>query len=382
MAGGFVAPLLRAAGWEVILICRNRAVREAINEGGGVWLGTGGNPPRDRWIDGVRAVSPEDPILPRLAAGAALFATAVGPSALRSAGRSLAPLLRTRLEASGAPVNVITFENHRRAPELLIMSLVSVYAPFAGWIGRRLGIGGAAAWRAVSHRKVTDAGVRFDADGVDECHVDASSLVPGAAPLDGSIPGIGLVRSFDDRMVEKLWIFNAGHATAAYLGWHAGYATLDAAMGDAGIRAAVASVVDEAQQAFQPYLAARPGSVPIPSRPTGSILDRYADPALADPVVRVAREPRRKLAADDRFMGPAIACLAAGIRPLALSVASAAALAYGEPTDPQAVDLQRELDLLEPEEVLAAVGTLDPLDEFARLVGDCYRGRILEEVAG
>ena len=91
--------------------------------------------------------------------------------------------------------------------------------------------------------------------------------------------------------------------------------------------------------------------------------------------MRVAREPRRKLAADDRLTGPGIACLAAGFRPLALADAMAAALSYAEPSDPQATDLQREIELLGPEEVLARLGSLDPQDELVQLVGDSYECR-------
>ena len=111
-------------------------------------------------------------------------------------------------------------------------------------------------WRAVSHREITPSGVRYDANSVDECYVDEASLVPGA-PLDGSIPGLALVRAFEDRIVEKLWVFNAGHAAAAYLGWHAGCETIDEAMAHQGIRATVSAVVREAQQALEAYLAAR-----------------------------------------------------------------------------------------------------------------------------
>ncbi len=88
-----------------------------------------------------------------------------------------------------------------------------------------------------------------------------------------------------------------------------------------------------------------------------------------------AREPRRKLAADDRLTGPGIACLAAGFRPLALADAMAAALNYADPNDPQATDLQREIELLGPEEVLARLGSLDPQDELVQLVGDSYEYR-------
>jgi mannitol-1-phosphate 5-dehydrogenase len=379
VAGGFVAPLLSAAGWETLLICRNREVRDAINAGGGLWLRVTGAP--ERWVGRVRAISPEDPELLAAAAGADLFATSVGPSSLAAAGRMLAPLLGERLEESSAPVNVITFENHRRAPELLTLGLLEAHPQLAGEIGVRLGIGGAAVWRAVSRRAVAEDGIRFEADAVEECYVDAASLVPGVPPLDGSIPGLSPVRAFDDRIIEKLWIFNAGHAAAAYLGWHAGCRTLHEAMSRPGIRAAVSEIVAEARRAFEAYLEIYCRPVPVPSRPPGWILDRYTDPALADPVVRVAREPRRKLAADDRLIGPAIACRAAGIEPSALATAAAAALSYADPSDPQAVNLQRELELLGPAEVLSTVSTLAPQDELARLICRSYHERAAEEAA-
>jgi mannitol-1-phosphate 5-dehydrogenase len=378
VAGGFLAPLLRSVGWETILVGRNRAVIEAINAGRGLWLNVAGEP--SEWIGGVRAVSLDDPSLPGIVAEVDLVATAVGPSSLHEVGHVLAPMMQARLQTCGEPVNIVAFENHRRAPEILTRGLLQEYAPLAVHIGRRIGVGGAAVWRAISHREITSSGVCYDANSVDECYVDKASLVPGA-PLDGSIPGLELVRAFEDRIVEKLWLFNAGHAAAAYLGWYVGCEAIDEAMAHEGIRSTVSAVVREAQQALEAYLAARPGSVPIQARRLGSILDLYADPALDDAVVRVARDPRRKLAADDRLVGPAGACLAAGIRPEALARVIAAALAYGEESDRQASDLRRELEFLEPEEVLSGVSTLDRNDELSRLVCQHYYAHISEEVA-
>jgi mannitol-1-phosphate 5-dehydrogenase len=378
VAGGFLAPLLRSASWETILVGRNPEIIEAINAGSGIWLDVTGEP--SDWIGGVRAVSLEDPSLPGIVTEADLVATAVGPSSLQEVGRVLAPLLQARLQTCGDPVNIVAFENHRRAPEILTRGLLREYAPLAEHIGHRIGVGGAAVWRAISHREITPSGVRYDANSVDECYVDEASLVPDA-PLDGSIPGLELVQAFEDRIVEKLWLFNAGHAAAAYLGWHAGCETIDEAMAHEGVRTTVSAVVRETQQALEAYLAARPGSVQLPVRRPGSILDLYADPALDDTVVRVARDPRRKLAADDRLVGPAGACLAAGIRPEALARVSAAALAYGEASDRQASNLRRELEFLEPEEVLSGVSTLDRNDELTRLVCQHYRTHISEEAA-
>jgi hypothetical protein len=55
MAGGYIAPLLRAAGWETTLVCRNQEVLRAINAGGGLWLRIAGEP-EDLWVGGVSAV--------------------------------------------------------------------------------------------------------------------------------------------------------------------------------------------------------------------------------------------------------------------------------------------------------------------------------------
>jgi mannitol-1-phosphate 5-dehydrogenase len=378
MAGGFVAPLLHEAGWELVLVSRNKAVIESINAGGGLWLRLTGYPPREQWISGVSAIALDDSRLPDLVAGADLLGTAVGPSSLRQVGRMLGPLLWRRLAETRAPINVITFENHRRAPELLTSGLMETCPAIAGAIGRRVGIGGAVVWRMIAHRHVTLDGVRLDASAEDECYVGAATLVSGAAPLDRSIPGIKLVRSFVDRMVEKLWLFNAGHAAAAYLGWHVGCATVDAAMAHRAIRATVRSVVAEAQQAFEAWLTRRPASMPIARRPLDSILDRYADAALGDQVVRVAREPRSKLAAGGRLIGPSVVCLAASGTCSDDFAGAAAALAYGERTDRQAFDLQREVELLGPAEVLATVSRLDPRDELTQLISASFRDRVHE----
>ncbi|MDQ4126639.1 MAG: hypothetical protein M3151_01560, partial [Actinomycetota bacterium] len=322
LAGGYVAPLLAKAGWQTTFVCRNREVMRAVNEAGGLWLRMVGES-ADEWVGDVSAVAKGSEQLWRLAADADLVATSVGPSSLPDAGRILAPLLMHRLRTSGKPVNIIAFENARQGPEIIAMAMIEAEPELAGEIGRSIGLGGAAAWRAVSKREVTPSGVRFDANRKSECYVGAASLVRGLPPLDGSVSGLTLVRSFDDRIREKLWLFNAGHAAAAYLGWHAGCKTLYEAMSHPTIRAVVRNVVVEAQRAFEFYTGTNPASEPIPPRSLEDTLALYEDPALQDPVVRVGREPRRKLRYDERFVGPAVAAMAAGLSPDALAEAAA-----------------------------------------------------------
>ena len=366
VAGGFVAPLLRAAGWRVVLVCRNTQVRDAVNEHSGISVRIAGDG-ADRWFDGVTAMGTHEPGLRRVLLDADLVATAVGPSSLTTVGRWLGPLVTDRLASSSRPINLVLFENSRRAQELLTLGLFDQRPGLAGAIGRRVGVGGAAVWRTVSRRDLTPDGVRFTADRTDECSVDAMALVRGAAPMDGSVPGLVPVRSFDDRITEKLWLFNAGHAAAAYLGWHAGCATMSQALDRPEIRSATVTAIGEALLGFDAYLATRPGSVAVPHRTIEGLIDHYAHPGLEDPVTRVAREPRRKLRIDDRVVGPAIACLAAGVVPLGLAEVAAAALAYRAQGDQQAVDLQREIELVGAREIFATISSLDPRDDFVEL---------------
>ncbi|MFN8526313.1 MAG: hypothetical protein U0821_24710 [Chloroflexota bacterium] len=375
LAGGFIAPLLRAAGWDVVLGCRDATVANALNAYGGLWLRTLGPSSHDQWIGGIWAFPLDDPELRRAAARAQLFATAVGPGGLGEVGRRLGPLVRQRLDARTVPVNVIAFENHRRSAELLAAGMFDSEPGLAVEVGSRLGIAGAAAWRSVARRSAGEAGLVYEADETAECYVDAAALIDGAPPLDGSIKGLSPVRPFERYMVEKLWVFNAGHAAAAYLGWRAGHQTIAESMADRDVADAVRATVEECFAAFNSAFPQAPDRSPLAERSVEWVLSKYTAEALSDPVARVGREPRRKLAAGDRFIGPAIAALAAGFQPLAISRSAAAALSFAVPSDPQAMDLQRELTHLEPEEVLATVSTLDPSEELTRLIAECYRQR-------
>lgn len=358
LATGYVAPLLADAGWRVVLTTRTSDVVRAVRATGALLLHAGDSAPRR--VAGLDARLCDDPALPRLVERADLVVTCVGPGSLPDVGARLGPLLRDRLDARRAPLNVLTFENHRRAPELLAEGLLRTAPGLAPEIGRRLGLAGAASWQVATRRDTAGGVLAVHTDGVTEAYLDAVALLPGVAPLDGSVPGPVPVAPFDEWITAKLWAFNGGHAAAAYLGHRAGHATLDAALADPVLHAQVRAVVVEALSALPP----------AQWRDPDALLARYGDSRLADPVARVAREPRRKLGPGDRLIGPAVACLSAGIRPVALAHAAAAALTHHDPADPQSVTLGRELELVGPAEVLAGVSVLDPQDELSRLICD------------
>jgi mannitol-1-phosphate 5-dehydrogenase len=368
IAGGFVAPLLHDAGWEATLVSRTPQVVDAVNTTGGVdlWL-SGADGVQRRRIDGLDALVQDDEAgLAAAVTSCDLLVTSVGASQLRRVAAGLASLLAHRVR-SGRPLNVIAFENHPNAAHELARVLIAHRPEIAPHVGRTLGIAGAAVWRCVARREVGDDAVAFFGDDDGECHVDRSGLVDGA-PLDGSLPGLALSPSFRARITEKLWLANAPHAAAAYLGWQRGHETIDAALADPVVADAAATVVAEAQEAFVRWQASRPWADPIPARAPETLLARHADERLADPVVRVGRDPRRKLAAVDRLVAPALVLSGSGEMPDALADVCAAALDYRHAGDAQALDIGAEIRLLGAAETFAAIAGLDAGDRFVQTV--------------
>lgn len=70
------------------------------------------------------------------------------------------------------------------------------------------------------------------------------------------------------------------------------------------------------------------------------MLKRFLLPGIADAIVRVSREPIRKLAPNDRIMGPAYLCEEYGLKNTHLLKGAACAMLFQSPEDPQAVELQ------------------------------------------
>jgi mannitol-1-phosphate 5-dehydrogenase len=152
----------------------------------------------------------------------------------------------------------------------------------------------------------------------------------------------------------------------AYLGHLKGYHYIHSAIRDPEIRAAVLGAMAEAQaglaRRFGRGLAGDRGDL-------REIVARFENAALCDQIVRVGRDPRRKLAVGERLVGALQAAAQAGVEPDYLAMAVAAALSFHHPEDVQAEELARELDVAGGEAVLERVCGLEPSCRAARSVG-------------
>jgi mannitol-1-phosphate 5-dehydrogenase len=380
---GYLAPLFQSAGFEVVLAARDSVTTERIRRSGCFTVRVTAPPAPGANGDGRArssaraslrvetpfAVTTGTPEFDEAVAGADLVCTAVGVERVRSLAPALARALRAR--SPDRALDVWTVENADCAPQL--ETDVRLLARAAGIPLPPVGFAGAIADVAVSRGswRTTSGSAEFVGDDFRALLVDEVRLVTGLP----SLPGVRGTRWFLAHLHEKLYVFNAGHAICAYLGWLRRHSTIAEAAADPYLRPLIAGSMLEARKAL---LAAHPSLGSDLYGPVAAVLARFGDRDLADPIVRVAREPIRKLAPGDRLLGPAeLIGQRTGRVPKYFALAVAGALLYRNEDDEQSWRLGAALERAGVMAVLESVCGLAPSDPFAQAVTRRYRAFII-----
>ncbi|KAJ5041851.1 hypothetical protein NUH16_003256 [Penicillium rubens] len=116
------------------------------------------------------------------------------------------------------------------------------------------------------------------------------------------IPAIHWVDHLEPYIERKLFTVNTSHATAAYYGKYAGKKTIAEAMNDPYICGVVRDVLIETS-----FLIVNKHGISAQEQQVyvKAVISRISNPYLVDTVERVGRDPLRKLARKERFIGPA-----------------------------------------------------------------------------
>jgi mannitol-1-phosphate 5-dehydrogenase len=184
-----------------------------------------------------------------------------------------------------------------------------------------------------------------------------------------AIDGLKLTDNLNAYVEQKIFTLNTGHAIIAYLGYLKGYEFIHQALGNSEIGPVVSGAMAECNQ----MLTKRHNIDPADQEQyTASTLERFKNAALPDPVVRVAREPGRKLAPNDRLVKPALLALEAKVTPYNLATGIAAALLYDYANDEQATKLSKSLKQAGLDKVLDEVCGLSSDSVLAQLVKEKF----------
>jgi len=374
---GLFGQLYYESGYETVFVGRNPEKISLINQYRSYPLEilNDAGESKEVVVKNVRAMSvlDEDAVSQEIV-DADIISTAVGASNLRSIAEPLAKGLCLRWEKGNlAPINVLLGENMvetgQRFREFIENELPSSKAKvmFRDTVGavdasvRRLSLG-VKLGAFESHPLKQQVN-----DGRTLClPVDKDAL---KAPMPG-LKYIEPVGNFDFLKKLKIFVSNSGHSIRAYLGHVKGYTYMSECRENPRIIDVVYGSMMEAGRAT-----CKEFGMPFEDVEAGikqRVSDMAQEPSLDDPISRVARQPLRKLADNERLMGGAKLAVKHGMLPLNLCLSTAAALHFYDPADESSVRLQSMISTDGPDKVLKEVCNIDEDSPLFPLILSSY----------
>ena len=155
------------------------------------------------------------------------------------------------------------------------------------------------------------------------------------------VEGLSLKENLDAYVERKLFTLNTGHAITAYLGFINGKKTIYDAVNDEGIK----NIVLGAMRESGAVLIKRHGFKEDQHEAyIQKILSRFFNPYLEDSVLRVGREPMRKLSYNDRLIKPILGTLEYNLKHDNLVKGVVAAFQFYSEDDNESKELKKMLD--------------------------------------
>lgn len=321
---GFLGRLLAEAGREILFIDSNQELVKALNKEKCFQVKFFGDEREPLKIERYKAYTWEEASLEEVE----LILVSVGGQNLPAVGERLAEKLK-----DGKHYYIITCENASHPSASLKAS-----------IGRE----------NVSVSEATVFCTTTEAGGLDIYSEDYPYLQCDAKLLEGYIPEVKQIKPverFADFLTRKLYTYNAASCIIAYLGWVKGYTDYADAANDSEI----SELLDKNYEVTNRVLCREFGYEKEEQEEFALLSKKkFRDRSIVDTVLRNARDPQRKLAEEERIMGP--------IRLF---------LKYGE-----------DASVLEKTAAAAILYDAGPEDAWTKLKREKSREQILEEICG
>lgn len=320
---GLLGDLFSSAGWLVSYLDVDPSIVEALRRNCSYQLRTVGRNESVTRVGPVTAGYSTDPscVLAEVAR-ADVIATAVGAAALPEVASALRTPLLARMADRDAPVDILLCENVHDAAGLMRKYLMSDEPRgVADMLNDRVGLVETSIGRMIPASE--SGSTRGDATTIAVepyrfLPVDAAAMRGEALNVAGVIHYSGDFSFYSER---KLYVHNMAHYMCGLLGKARGLQFVWQAVADTGIRYFMRAAMLEVCVA----LAAHHGQ-PLAAlmEHVDDLLHRFGNVALADPVTRVVRDPRRKMGPTDRLAGAMAVTTAMGLpsRHLSLGVAA------------------------------------------------------------
>lgn len=364
---GFIGALLSQAGWHVTFADVVEPIIEALNRDHGYTVHILDRDPGEIAISNVDGVISTSPDFAKKVAECDLITTAVGPNVLPVIAKSIAGGIQARKAAGNtAPMNVVCCENGLRTTTRLKNEVLKhLSQEETAFLEANIGFADCAVDRICpkpGFDNILDAAVeRY-------CEWDVESAAwKGDRP---EIEGLTFADNLMAYLERKLFTLNSGHAICAYLGYLKGCKTIKDSIADPAIGQIVHAAISESGEGLIREFGFDPA---VHHAYVEKIFTRYQNPFLEDEVLRVGREPIRKLEAGDRLIKPLVTAASYGLPVDHLLFGAAAALRFDCPDDPQSVELQARIKAGGPAAALTACSGLTADNPLTGRILDIYR---------
>ena len=334
---GFIGLLLEQAGCHVLFADVNDAAVRELNEKKEYTVHLVDEMCVDTVVSNISAVNSTTPEFIEEIAKSDLICTAVGLSVLPKVAPAIAKGVALRKQNGRREyLNIIACENAVRASsQLRELGKEKLSRDEQAYMEQYIGFPDCAVDRIVPRGNSASVS-EVTVERYHEWDVEKSGIRGTLPPIEG----MTLVDRLDAYLERKLFLLNGTHAVTAFYGHYKGYEMIGEALCDEEISTLARHLMQECSA----VLTLRHGFSPRElAEYAATVLRRFRNPHIHDDVKRIAREPLRKLAPDDRLAAPVQYAHAFALAMPSYYTGIALALLYNEPTDAQSQLLQTML---------------------------------------
>lgn len=353
---GFIGALLSKSGYEVIFADVNEEILSEINSQKKYKIFIKDVESYEEEITNIKGINVNSSQLNEEIKEASVITTAVGPVVLPKVALNIANGIKFRKESNITDfLNIIACENMVSATDFLKEEIMKhLDSQEIDYMNKYVGFPNSSVDRIVPPVKNENI-IDVTVEKFCEWNVEESKF-------KGEIPKIqemNLVDNLTAYVERKLFTLNTGHAITAYLGYLKNYKTIDQSIKDPKIKEIVKNAMRESgvglvkkhnldlEKHFQ-YI--------------DKIIKRFENHYLNDDVIRVGREPLRKLSPKDRLINPLLTAKSYDLSVDNLIIGVSAALHYENDQDSQSLSMQQDIKELGLKEAVKKISDITDVD--------------------
>jgi mannitol-1-phosphate 5-dehydrogenase len=185
-----------------------------------------------------------------------------------------------------------------------------------------------------------------------------------------ALAALELVDNQTARLERKLFVHNGGHAVCGYVGFHRGHRYVHEAVADPVVAQHVLGALDELGQVVRRKWGFSAEAIAAYQQ---DFCRRGAIPEMRDEILRVVRDPMRKLSPRERLVAPAVLGVDYGLPRQWIVQGIVAALRYRHSQDPSSLALAERLERDGLPAVLESVCGLTPVSTLSREIQQAWQ---------